>query len=169
MPNTTFSSSLWHLWRNIIEWETWFSLPDNIFCSILFQMRLLIASWPLALESLEAMCRCRELFVSWCTNNSRSEDFCMTPQISKAYSINLACWDVIWVVTTSLDTSYFRFIYDLCRHKNVYYWQNWDQSWKALCRALSTKNGRNHLSIPGVLQTEFRKLISHIYKQIMRK
>ena len=78
-----FIQPLTHLWRNIIEWETWFLLPDNIFCSILFQMRLLFASWPLAPESLEVMCPCRELLVSWCTNTSRSADFYMTPQISK--------------------------------------------------------------------------------------
>ena len=111
-----FIQRLTHLWRNIIEWETWFSLPDNNFFSILFQMRLLFASWPLAPESLEEMCPCRELLVSWCTNTSRSADFCMTPQISKALSINLTDWDIIWGVTTSLNTSYFRFIYDLCRH-----------------------------------------------------
>ena len=34
--------------------------------------------------------------------------------------------------------------------------------------AFQQKNGRNHLSIPTVLQMEFRKLISHIYKQIMQ-
>ena len=110
-----FIQRLTHLWRNIIEWETWFSLPDNIF-SILFQMRLLFAIWPLAPESLDEMCPCRELLVSWCTNTSRLSDFCMTPQISKAYSINLTGWDIVWGVTTSLNTSYFRFIYDLCRH-----------------------------------------------------
>ena len=149
------------------NWMRKFPLSDNIFCSILFQMRLLFSSWSFAPESLEAMCPCRELLVSWCTNTSRSADFCMTPQISKDYSINLTGWDFIWGVTTPLNTCYFRFIYDPCRQKNVYYRRNWDQSWK-LCVVATTKNGRNHLSIPRVLQMELRKIISHTYKQIMR-
>ena len=138
MPKTTFSSSLWYMSGGTL-WNEKLDFRFLIFCSILFQMRLLFASWPLAPDSLEAICPCRELLVSRCTYTSRSADICMTPQISKAYSINLTGWDFIWGVTTPLNTTYFRLIYDLCRHKNVYYRQNWDQSWKALCRGLSTK------------------------------
>ena len=111
-----------HNWMRNLIFASWLH-----FCSILFQMCLLFASWPFAPEYLEDMCPCRELLVSWCTNTSRSADICMTPQISKAYSTNLLSgWDIIWGVTTSSNTSYFRFIYDLCRH--VYYRQNLDQS-----------------------------------------
>ena len=94
-------------------------------CFILFQVRQLFASFSLAPETLEAMCPCRESFVSWCTNTSRSVDLCTAPQISKAYSTNLAshkgwrhhgilvisvsdtiCVDFKMFITERIDTSH---------------------------------------------------------------
>ena len=84
-----------------------------------------VCKFYIAPETFEARCPCRESLVSWCTNTSRSVDLCTAPQISKAYSTNLAshkgwrhhgilvisvsdtiCVDFKMFITERIDTSH---------------------------------------------------------------